>query len=184
MVWCSIRAGTPTFIIAVEKHRNFNSTPCILRLFFNHALLMFVQMALWPRIQRVPGSIPEVKQPMRGVDHSPASSAEVIYRWSCNSAPLICLNRVDRNSFTYSREWAMNRSLSAGCPFLLFFVIVAPSRYLEANLRTHSAIITRGLRSMKECLIEILMNCCTDFSSYYFFETCRIWYVSKAASVV
>lgn len=95
----------------------------VLLCIFNHALLMFMHMALWPRIQRVPGSIREVKQPMREVDHSPASSAEVMYRWSCNSAPLICLHFVERNKFTFSREWAMNRSLPASCPLLRILYI-------------------------------------------------------------
>jgi hypothetical protein len=148
VVWCLINAGTPTFVIAVGKHRNFNSTPCILRRFvhFNHALLYLCQwhygLAFSGR-----GSLPEVKRQMREVDHSCASSEEVKNRWSCTSAPLIRLNHVDRNRFSFNREWAMNRSLPAVCSYV--FIIFAATVYIwrpsppPANLRTHSAVITQ-----------------------------------------
>ena len=46
-------------------------------------------------------SFPRVKWPLREVNHSPPSSAEVKNKWSYTSTPPICIHGVDRENFNF-----------------------------------------------------------------------------------
>jgi hypothetical protein len=48
------------------------------------------------------GSLPEVNQPKREVDHSTPSGAEVKKEWSYTSTPPIHLHGVDRENFIFN----------------------------------------------------------------------------------
>jgi hypothetical protein len=103
--------------------------PCILRpvVQFNHTLLRSCNWHYGLVFSGYRGSfpeVPEVKQPMREVGHSPASSAEVKNKWSYTSASLMYLHGVGRDEFTFTHEWPMNRPLSAGRDYV-FSIVVA-----------------------------------------------------------
>jgi hypothetical protein len=46
-------------------------------------------------------SFPGIKRPVREVDRSPPSSAQVQNKWSYTFAPTICRHVVDRDNFTF-----------------------------------------------------------------------------------
>jgi hypothetical protein len=48
----------------------------------------------------IPGFLPCVKWPGREVDHAPSSSSDIKNEWSYTSAPPVCLQGVDRDSYT------------------------------------------------------------------------------------
>jgi hypothetical protein len=94
---------------------------------------------------------------MREVDHSPASSTEVKNRWSCTSAPLICLHSVDRNNLLLT----VSGSRIGRCrPLLGILYICSCRQYLEAvsstcKLDDAQRRNYRDLLKMEECVIQM-----------------------------
>jgi hypothetical protein len=82
-----------------------------------------------PPKQWVPGFFPEDKRPLRDVDPSLPSSAEVKNGWKCTSAPHICLQGVERENITlltltyfkWSRSFRFSR-LFIGLCLKIFYI--------------------------------------------------------------
>jgi hypothetical protein len=79
-----------------------------------------------------------VQRPGRNVEHSPASSIEVKYEWSCTSSPPTCFHGVDRDNVTLTIS-----------PVIILFLF---SKYNLCSLRTRLNKVKTSLWIKESCI--------------------------------